>query len=169
VTTNHKASTCIAALGRVADEVYVPTPDEPVRCDEAPGAAHHPALTTLARMGIPADRLVLDLALAQMAEHRRRGHPVALAEHFHYPHTARLLARYKQNLSAAVVGTRKVIDRRDGGEYSDLAVDPLEAAELGGTMVDDVVSELTGLPPGALLDTVAAKRCASAKLPTIIG
>jgi len=66
----------------------------------------------------------------------RSAHPVALAEHFHYPHTDGLLARYKQNLSAAVVGTRKLIVRREGSEHYDLGADPHEAAPLGGTVAD---------------------------------
>jgi arylsulfatase A-like enzyme len=66
----------------------------------------------------------------------RRAHPVALAEHFHYPHTAGLLAGFKQNLAAAIVGRRKVIVRREGAAHYDLDSDPDETAPAGGTLAD---------------------------------
>ena len=66
----------------------------------------------------------------------RRAHPVALAEHFHYPHTAGLLARFTHNLAAAVVGTRKIILRHEGAELYDLDADPGEMAPTSGTLAD---------------------------------
>ncbi len=51
---------------------------------------------------------------------------VALAEHFHYPLTVGLLERYTQNLAAAVVGSQKMIVRREGLRRYDLARDPDE-------------------------------------------
>ena len=56
----------------------------------------------------------------------RRPHPIALAEHFHYPHAAGMDPRYKQNIAAAIAGRRKVIMRRGGLEAYDLARDPYE-------------------------------------------
>jgi hypothetical protein len=58
----------------------------------------------------------------------RAAHPVALAEHFHYPHTEGLLPQYVQNIAAAVVGPHKMIVRREGATLYDLAVDPDETA-----------------------------------------
>ncbi len=58
-------------------------------------------------------------------EHRTH-QPVALAEHFRYPHVERVLPRYQQNIAAALVGTHKVIARREGLEYYDLLVDRRE-------------------------------------------
>ena len=52
--------------------------------------------------------------------------PVALAEHFFYPHAPRAAARYAQNLAAAVVGTRKLLVRREGTFHYDLERDPDE-------------------------------------------
>lgn len=66
----------------------------------------------------------------------RRAHPVALAEHFHYPHTADLLEPFRHNLAAAVVGARKAIVRRDGVELYELDSDPFETAPSGGTVAD---------------------------------
>lgn len=66
-------------------------------------------------------RTVLD------ADHRREN-PVALAEHFHYPHTDDLAERYKHNIAAAIVGRHKVIARREGLEYYDVSKDPEELA-----------------------------------------
>jgi arylsulfatase A-like enzyme len=89
----------------------------------------------------------------------RRAHPVALAEHFHYPHTDGLLERYKQNLSAAVVGTRKIIVRRDAVEHYDLAADPLETAPVGGTIADfEAACRREGWPDAAIGTALAHLR-----------
>lgn len=50
----------------------------------------------------------------------------ALSEHFHYPRVARMLPKYAQNIASAIVGRRKIIVRREGLEYYDLAADPDE-------------------------------------------
>jgi arylsulfatase A-like enzyme len=92
-----------------------------------------------------------DLGGTLLASDHRSAHPVALAEHFHYPHTDGLLDRYKQNLTAAVVGTRKVIVRREGLEHYDLGPDPLEAAPAGGTIADfEAACRRDGLPASAI-------------------
>jgi len=105
-----------------------------------------------------------DLGGTLLDGEHRRAHPVALAEHFHYPHTDGLLPRYAQNLSAAVVGTRKVIARREGIELYDLGTDPLETAPVGGTTADfEAACRRDGLPPAAVADAVAhLRRSASA-------
>jgi arylsulfatase A-like enzyme len=66
----------------------------------------------------------------------RQSRPVALAEHYHYPHTAGLLERYAQNIAAAIVGTRKMIVRRDGAIAYDLLRDPDEQAPEPSTVAD---------------------------------
>jgi len=93
----------------------------------------------------------------------RRAHPVALAEHFHYPHTAGLLAEYTQNLTAAVVGTRKIILRREGAELYDLGSDPGETAPAHGTLADfESACRGDGVPAAAIAAAVAHVRRASA-------
>jgi len=54
--------------------------------------------------------------------------PVALSEHFFYPHARAMAPQYAQNLAAAVVGSRKLIVRREGTFAYDLARDPGEQA-----------------------------------------
>jgi arylsulfatase A-like enzyme len=93
----------------------------------------------------------------------RRAHPIALAEHFHYPHTDGLLARYTQNLAAAVVGRHKIIVRREGTEYYDLGSDPGETAPAGGTRADfEGACRRDGLPAAAIAAAIAHVRRASA-------
>ena len=95
----------------------------------------------------------------------RRAHPIALAEHFHYPHTAGVLARYTQNLAAAVVGRRKIILRREGAEHYDLGSDPGETAAVGGTLADfEGACRRDGLPAAAIAAAIAHLRRASAAL-----
>lgn len=59
------------------------------------------------------------------AAHRAE-RPVALAEHFYYPHVPDMLPRYRQNIAAAVCGGQKVIVRDDGLELYDVQDDPAE-------------------------------------------
>ena len=104
-----------------------------------------------------------DLRRTLLASEYRSAHPVALAEHFHYPHTDGLLARYKQNLATAVVGTRKVIVRREGLEHYDLSADPFEAMHAGGTIADfEAACRRDGLPAAAIAAAAAHLRRASA-------
>lgn len=56
----------------------------------------------------------------------RGEHPIAFAEHFHYPHARRMAPEFRQNLSAAVTATHKLIQRRDGARLYDLRTDPDE-------------------------------------------
>ncbi|HSQ00489.1 MAG TPA: hypothetical protein VL049_24980, partial [Candidatus Dormibacteraeota bacterium] len=66
----------------------------------------------------------------------RAARPVALAEHFHYPHVPGARRRYIQDIAAAVVGRRKLIVRREGGELYDLASDPDERQPQVATVAD---------------------------------
>ncbi len=95
----------------------------------------------------------LDLGLSGtiLDPRARAATPVALAEHFHYPHTAGLLPRYTQNLAAAVVGTRKAILTRDGVRQYDLATDPEETAPAEGSVAEFVAAcRRAGLPRAAV-------------------
>lgn len=56
----------------------------------------------------------------------RASKPVALAEHFFYPHVAGMERRYAQNIATAVLGNRKAIVRAEGLFAYDLAQDPDE-------------------------------------------
>lgn len=99
---------------------------------------HHPALGAAQVDDVVSTRDLFTLLSAVGLQRGLRGtildpaaraaNPVALAEHFHYPHTAGLLPRYVQNIAAAVVGERKLIARREGLEHYDLAHDPDETA-----------------------------------------
>jgi Sulfatase len=86
--------------------------------------------------------------LDQAYRHRR---PIALAEHFHYPHTAGLLDRFRVNQAAAITRDRKVVVRGGLPEVYDLARDPGEAEPrscLPGTAAIALRGE--GLPREAL-------------------
>lgn len=56
----------------------------------------------------------------------RAARGVALAEHFHYPRVSEISSRYAQNIASAIVGDHKLIVRREGLQYFDLAADPEE-------------------------------------------
>jgi len=56
----------------------------------------------------------------------RAAAPVALAEHFHYPHVPQIQARYAQDIAAAIVRRWKAIIRREGLFVYDLVSDPEE-------------------------------------------
>ncbi len=59
------------------------------------------------------------------ADHRG-SNPVALAEHFFYPHARDSAPRYRQNLAAARYGPYTATARRDGIVMHDLSQDPEE-------------------------------------------
>jgi hypothetical protein len=85
--------------------------------------------------------------------------PVALAEHFHYPHLADASPRWMQDVAAAIVGRWKCQVRREGISIVDLAADPDEVAPMRGS-VDDfaALARADRLPPGAIADGVAHLR-----------
>jgi arylsulfatase A-like enzyme len=81
----------------------------------------------------------------------RAARPVALAEHFHYPHTAGLLPRYAQNIAAAIVGSHKAIVRREGVFQYDLARDRAETRPIVGRVADfEAACREDGLPAAAV-------------------
>lgn len=86
----------------------------------------------------------------------RRGNPVALAEHFHYPFTDGLLPAYTQNLAAAIVGDRKAILRRDGLTCYDLSRDPDEAAPVALPIAEfEAACRRDGQPSDAIANALA--------------
>jgi hypothetical protein len=81
----------------------------------------------------------------------RGEHPIALAEHFHYPGVADMLPGYRQDIAAAIAWDRKIIVRREGLEAYDLARDPGETAP-ERTSVEDFAAACRreGLPEAAV-------------------
>lgn len=78
-------------------------------------------------------------------------YPVALAEHYHYPHVKDLLPRYAQNLAAAIVGQRKLILRREGLFEIDLESDPSEAHPRLSNLAEFAAAcRRDGIAPGAI-------------------
>lgn len=89
----------------------------------------------------------------------RAASPVALAEHFHYPHTDGLLERYAQNIAAAIVGRRKVIVRREGLVQYDLAGDPDEDTPEPSTIAAfEAACRRDGIPAAAVAAAAAHLR-----------
>jgi hypothetical protein len=83
----------------------------------------------------------------------------ALAEHFHYPHTAGLLPQYKQNIAAAIIGTRKAIARRGGLDCYDLARDPDELSPMACTIDDlEIVCRRDGYSSASIAAAIAHLR-----------
>lgn len=66
----------------------------------------------------------------------RAEHPVAIAEHFHYPHARRADPRYRQNVACAIAGNDKWVLRRDGVRRYDLRADPGELHPQPATLGD---------------------------------
>ena len=131
--------------------------------DRAPAVVDDVASTRGLYALIRAAGLGRDYRTTLLDNDHRSAHPVALAEHFHYPHTDGLLERYKSNLTAAVVGTRKIIVRREGIEHYDLRSDPLETAPVGGTVADfEAACRRDGLPSAAIAAAAAHLRRSSA-------
>jgi len=130
---------------------------------------HHPEVPPAVVDDVVSTRELFALLLAVGLEGRTRGtvldpgaraqRGAALAEHFHYAHTAGLLERYTRNVAAAVVGPRKMIVRREGFEHYDLARDPDERAPLGGTLEDFAAAcRRDGAPPVAVAAALAHLR-----------
>lgn len=96
--------------------------------------------------GGPLDGTMLD------SDARRRA-PVALAEHFHYPHLPSLQPRWARDVAAAVVGKRKLLLGPDGPVLYDLAADPEEHAPQPAS-IDDFAALCRddGVPPAAVED-----------------
>jgi hypothetical protein len=89
----------------------------------------------------------------------RERHPVAVAEHFYYPHTKNMAPRYRQNLASAVSRRKKVILRREGVELYDLEKDPGELRPQCGSLEDFAeVSRRGGVERAAIESTVVRLR-----------
>lgn len=89
----------------------------------------------------------------------RAGLPIALAEHFHYPHSQGLVPKYVQNIAAAIVGTKKARIEREGVELYDLRADPGETAAVRGTIADfEDACRSDGVPRRAIDEAVAHLR-----------
>jgi arylsulfatase A-like enzyme len=85
--------------------------------------------------------------------------PVALSEHFFYPHVRGMAPRYAQNLAAAVAGSRKLIVRREGTFSYDLASDPDEQAPEPLPVSEFAVRcRRDGVPQAAVADALAHLR-----------
>jgi arylsulfatase A-like enzyme len=86
----------------------------------------------------------------------RAAHPVALAEHFHYPHLANMAPRYRQNIVAAITATQKVIVRADGVEHYDLGRDAAEVAPEVAPLTEFAAAcRRAGLAGSAIMGAVA--------------
>ena len=72
----------------------------PRRIDDVVSTRDLFGLMRAAGRGEPPAGTILDPAY-------RAAHPIALAEHFYYPHRAGMAPRYRQNIAAAVCGTHK--------------------------------------------------------------
>jgi arylsulfatase A-like enzyme len=112
---------------------------------------HHPAIGAGAVDDVVSTRHLFGLMRAAARGSRiddtlldpefRANHPIALAEHFYYPRIRRMAPQYRQNLTAAVSATHKVIIRSDGTQVFDLGADaaeqcplPIEAGDFASTL-----------------------------------
>lgn len=64
----------------------------------------------------------------------RLENPIALAEHFHYPHISNAQPQYQHDIMAAIVGDEKVLVHPDGVRFYDLSRDPFERNPVSGTI-----------------------------------
>lgn len=66
----------------------------------------------------------------------RADHPIAIAEHFYYPHVRDALPRYQENIVAALSRSQKVIVRSENVEHYLLTDDPDETTPTGASVLD---------------------------------
>jgi membrane-anchored protein YejM (alkaline phosphatase superfamily) len=86
----------------------------------------------------------------------RAERPIALAEHFHYPHARGADPRYRRDLLAAVAGERKAIVSADGIAAYDLVRDPDETSPEPTTLHDfAALCRRDGLPDAAVDEAMA--------------
>lgn len=78
--------------------------------------------------------LRLPLSETILDHNYRARHAVALAEHYHYPHVADALPKYRQNLAAAISRRVKVIVGRNCVAHFDRADDPAERRPLAAPL-----------------------------------
>lgn len=85
----------------------------------------------------------------------RASHPVAIAEHFYYPHVRDMLPKYRQNIVAAIGRTQKVIVRHEGAEQYELNDDPGEASPRNADLAAFAAAcQRNGKPPHSLDDAL---------------
>jgi hypothetical protein len=122
---------------------------------------HHPACPPRKVNDVVSTRELFGLLRAVAAGEGVRGtlldaaacvaRPLALAEHYHDPHTAGLIERYTHNVAAAIVGSRKLVVRAGGLERYDLDRDPEEISPEGGSLADfERVCRREGWPAAAV-------------------
>lgn len=97
---------------------------------------HHPDRAPAAVDDVVSTRHLFGLLLSAALDRGRRAtildpayraaHPIALAEHLHYPHVANAEARFRQDLVAAVGSMGKVVVQNGGPLHFDLTSDPAE-------------------------------------------
>src|SRR5262249_3071944 len=130
---------------------------------------HHPAIAPARTDDVVTTRDLFELFRAVSTHGRlagtlldpaaRAARPVALAEHFHYPHTAELVERYADNIAAAVVGTRKLPLRREGPLQYALERDPDERSPEPSTVeAFEAICRRDGAPAGAIAAAAAHLR-----------
>lgn len=89
----------------------------------------------------------------------RAAQPVALAEHFHYPHAPAMRPHYRQDIAAAVVGRWKCHVRREGMLVYDLAADSAEACPERATLdAFEALCRRDGCPPRAVTAAIGHLR-----------
>jgi len=77
----------------------------------------------------------------------RAAHPLAVAEHFHYPHVRDALPRYRLDLTAAIGRMDKVIVRGGGVEHYAVSDDPGELTPTGADLRDfEARMHMDGVP-----------------------
>lgn len=122
----------------------------------------HPALPAARIDDVVSMRALFSVMLAAAGQHPveqtilepdyRARHPIAMAEHFFYPHRPDMALRYRQNLLAVVVGEDKFVARGDGIVRYDLARDPDELAPVPATIEDLVGACRRSTAPSAAVE-----------------
>lgn len=104
---------------------------------------HHPRLTAQRIDDVVSTRDLHGLMLSATgnttstildADYRAQ-HPIAVAEHFYYPHVKDIAPRYAQNITAAISASEKLIVRSEGPEHY-AAADRFEQGATGETLED---------------------------------
>jgi arylsulfatase A-like enzyme len=97
-----------------------------------------------------------DLRGTMLDAEARAAAPVALAEHFHYPHAPGLQPRYARDIAAAVVGRRKLRLGADGPLLYDLTADPDERRPVPASLGDFAAACRDDGAPARALDAALA-------------
>ena len=118
---------------------------------------HHPAMTPSVVTDVVSTRDLFSLMRVAMHGSRiddtpldpafRARYPVAYAEHFHYPASGQIAARFRHDLRAVIGPRHKAIVRSDRTEIFDLVTDDGERRPLGlDTREFDRTLRETGVP-----------------------